>query len=70
MEWPENGVWHVWIFALITAALAPWCVQMFARAIARRVRRETDATIARALAESTEHQSTTSDVERVEGREG
>jgi hypothetical protein len=67
MEWPEQGVWHVWLFALVMAALAPWCVQMFARAMARRVRRETDATIARALAEKPEHRTTVSDVERVEG---
>ena len=49
MEWSE-GIWHVWLFALGMAALAPWCVQMYARAIERRVKRETEATLARARA--------------------
>jgi len=50
MEWLEHGVLHVWLFALIIAALAPWCVQLFARAIERRQKSTTEATIARALA--------------------
>ena len=65
MEWPVEGVLHVWLFALVMAALAPWCVQAFARALERRVRRETEA----ALAAAREHRTTAKDVERVEGGE-
>jgi hypothetical protein len=67
--WLERGVVHVWFFALIIAALAPWCVQLFARAIERRVRDRTDETIARADAakssiESIDPRATSSNVSK------
>lgn len=72
--WLEQGVWHLWLFALIAAALAPSAVQLFGRTIERRVRARTEKALAACETVTTpandEHRTTASDVERVEGKRG
>jgi len=42
----------IWIVALALAACAPWCVRAISDALEGRVRRRTEAVVARALAAS------------------
>jgi len=42
----------IWIVALALAACAPWCVRAISDALEGRVRRRTEALVARALAAS------------------
>jgi TRAP-type uncharacterized transport system fused permease subunit len=76
--WLEQGALHVWLFALVAAAFAPWCVQLFARAIERRVKSRTTDVIGQALAALAAHDATEKNaenrskpqhVERVEGKD-
>jgi hypothetical protein len=46
--WLERGFVHVWLFALIAAALAPSCIKLFVRVIERRVKARTEEMLARA----------------------
>jgi hypothetical protein len=41
---------HVWLVALALAACAPWLVRVYADALESRVRRRTEALVARARA--------------------
>jgi hypothetical protein len=50
----------VWVIALALAALSPWCVDLYARSVASRVKKRTLALLADAQRES----SDASDVEQ------
>jgi hypothetical protein len=44
----------VWVIALALAALSPWCVDVYARSVASRVKKRTLALLADARAESSD----------------
>ena len=50
----------VWVIALAFAALSPWCVDLYARSVASRVKKRTVALLASAARESSDG----ADVER------
>jgi hypothetical protein len=50
----------VWVIALALAALSPWCVDLYAKSVAARVKKRTVLLLADARRESSE----ASDVER------
>ena len=43
---------HVWVFALVMAALAPWFVQLYVRLLEARALRRTESLLARAMQQS------------------
>jgi hypothetical protein len=51
---PSLSSLPLWTVALVVAAIAPWCVRAFSRALERRVHRRTVDTIARAKARSSQ----------------